>query len=163
MTKSKTLYSTMDEMLRETSVAGRPLLDLIREIQALYLEDEKPWVIGFSGGKDSTTILSLIYVAIQKLKPAERHNPVYVISSDTLVETPLVVGMIDGVVNQINQHAHKARLPFSAHKVHPKMDQTFWANLLGNGYPAPTQNFRWCTERMKIHPVSEFILDKVTQ
>lgn len=163
MTKSKTLYNTMDEMLRETSVAGRPLPDLIHEIQALYLEDEKPWVIGFSGGKDSTAILSLIYVAIQKLKPAERHKHVYVISSDTLVETPLVVGMIDGVVNQINQHAHKARLPFSAHKVHPKMDQTFWSNLLGKGYPAPTQSFRWCTERMKIHPVSEFILDKVTQ
>ena len=47
---------------------------LIDEIQTLYLEDDKPWVIGFSGGKDSTTILSLIYVAVTKLKKAQRHK-----------------------------------------------------------------------------------------
>lgn len=163
MTKSKTLYSSMDEMLTATSMAGRPLPDLIQEIQSLYLEDEKPWVVGFSGGKDSTTILSLIYVAIQKLKPSVRHKHIYVISSDTLVETPMVVDMINGVLDLINEKAKSSKLPFSAHKVHPKMDQTFWSNLLGKGYPAPTQNFRWCTERMKINPVSEFILDKVTR
>ena len=69
MKKNQTLYSTMDEMLINTSIAGRPLTNLINEIQTLYLEDEKPWVIGFSGGKDSTTILSLIYVAVSKLLP----------------------------------------------------------------------------------------------
>ena len=153
----------MDEMLEKTSMAGRPLPDLIKEIQDLYLEDEKPWVIGFSGGKDSTTILSLIYVAVTKLKPAEHHKHIYVISSDTLVETPMVVDMFESVLNQINLKAAEHNLPFSAHQVQPKMEQTFWSNLLGKGYPAPTQNFRWCTERMKIDPVSEFILDKVTK
>lgn len=163
MSTQNTLYRTMDEMLDDSHVAGRPLLELIQEIQSLYLEDSKPWVIGFSGGKDSTAILSLIYVAIQKLTCAQRHKHVYVISSDTLVETPLVVDMIEGVVNQINLKAKEQKLPFSAHKVYPKIDQTFWSNLLGKGYPAPTQSFRWCTERMKIDPVSEFILDKVTR
>lgn len=163
MSQQQTLYPTMDEMLYDTSIAGRPLPDLINEIQSLYLEDEKPWVIGFSGGKDSTTILSLIYVAVTKLKAEQRHKHVYVISSDTLVETPMVVDMFESVLNQINKKAKELDLPFSAHQVQPKMDQTFWSNLLGKGYPAPTQNFRWCTERMKIDPVSEFILDKVTK
>ena len=45
----------------------------------------------------------------------------------------------------------------------PKPDKTFWACLLGKGYPAPTQSFRWCTERMKIDPVSDFITDKVAK
>lgn len=163
MSKSKTLYKSMDEMLEATSMAGRPLLDLIQEIQQLYLENTRPWVIGFSGGKDSTTILSLIFVAIQRLKATERHKHIYVISSDTLVETPMVVDMINGVLAQVDLKAKELNLPFTAHKVVPKMDQTFWSNLLGKGYPAPTQNFRWCTERMKIDPVSEFILDKVTR
>ncbi len=163
MSSAQTLYPTMDEMLVATSIAGRPLLDRINEIQELYLEDKKPWVIGFSGGKDSTTILSLIYVAMMKLKETQRHKHIYVISSDTLVETPMVVDMIAGTIDQINSQAKINNLPMTAHQVIPKMEQTFWANLLGKGYPAPTQNFRWCTERMKIDPVSEFILDKVTR
>ena len=163
MSSTEPLYPTMDEMLVATRIAGRPLLDLVSDIQALYLEDKKPWVIGFSGGKDSTTILSLIYVAITKLKTAQRHKHIYVISSDTLVETPMVVDMIAGTIDQINTQAKKHNLPMTAHQVIPKMEQTFWANLLGKGYPAPTQNFRWCTERMKIDPVSEFIIDKVTR
>ncbi len=163
MSNQETLYKTMDEMLTATSVAGRPLPDLIIEIQNLYLEDEKPWVIGFSGGKDSTTILSLIYVALKELKKEQRHKHIYVVSSDTLVETPMVVDMVATTIDLINEDAKRNGLPMSAHQVIPKMDQTFWANLLGKGYPAPTQNFRWCTERMKIDPVSEFILDKVTR
>jgi DNA sulfur modification protein DndC len=163
MSTQETLYKSMDEMLTATSVAGRPLPDLVAEIQDLYLEDEKPWVIGFSGGKDSTTILSLIYVALQKLKKKQRHKHIYVVSSDTLVETPMVVDMIATTIDLINTDAKKHDIPMTAHQVIPKMDQTFWANLLGKGYPAPTQNFRWCTERMKIDPVSEFILDKVTR
>ena len=163
MSTRNTLHKTMDEMLTSTSVAGRPLPDLIIEIQNLYLEDEKPWVIGFSGGKDSTTILSLIYVALKNLKKTQRHKHIYVVSSDTLVETPMVVDMIATTIDLINKDAKKQHIPMTAHQVIPKMDQTFWANLLGKGYPAPTQNFRWCTERMKIDPVSEFILDKVTR
>lgn len=75
----------------------------------------------------------------------------------------MVVDMFESVLKQINKKATELDLPFSAHQVQPKMEQTFWSNLLGKGYPAPTQNFRWCTERMKIDPVSEFILDKVAK
>ena len=158
-----TLYASQDEMLAEQSFAGRPLPDLIMELQHLYLEDERPWVIGFSGGKDSTAVLSLVYTAIAKLQPEERHKHVYVVCSDTLVETPVVVDLITSVLGKINNSAKQQGLPFSAHQVVPKANDTFWVNLLGKGYPAPTQNFRWCTERMKIDPVSSFILDKVTR
>lgn len=159
MSAQEPLYKTMDDML-----ADDPKLPaLINEIQTLYLEDDKPWVIGFSGGKDSTTILSLIYVAVTRLKKAQRHKHIYVISSDTLVETPQVVDMVTKTIEQINTQAKRNDYPMSAHIVVPKMDQTFWSNLLGRGYPAPTQAFRWCTERMKIDPVSEFILDKAAR
>ncbi|WP_349618325.1 DNA phosphorothioation system sulfurtransferase DndC [Azotobacter salinestris] len=161
MTHQDTLYASMDELLAATTFAGRPALDLIREIQSLYLEDDRPWVIGFSGGKDSTTVLSLVYVALSRLSEAQRRKHIYVISSDTLVETPMVVDMVTGMIEAINHKAAEQGLPMSAHVVYPRWDQTFWANLLGKGYPAPTQHFRWCTERMKIDPVSEFIKDKI--
>lgn len=163
MSKNKPLFDSMDSMLSAQEFAGRPALQLIKEIQDLYLEDSKPWVIGFSGGKDSTTILSLIYVALEKLPASKRHKHVYVISSDTLVETPMVVDMIDSAIVAINSSAQEKDLPMSAHVVFPKWEHTFWVNLLGKGYPAPTQNFRWCTERMKIDPVSEFIKDKIAK
>lgn len=163
MTNREPLYSTINELLQSEEFAGRFAIEIVKEIQQLYLEDKKPWVIGYSGGKDSSVVLSLIYTALQTLEPAQRHKHVYVISSDTLVETPVVVGMISGTIDKINKSAEQANLPITAHQVVPKSDNTFWVNLLGRGYPAPTRTFRWCTERMKINPVSQFILDKVAQ
>lgn len=150
-------------MIQEFSLGSRPLADLVREIQSIYCSDDRPWIIGFSGGKDSTCVLSLIYMALLQLPTEKRAKHVYVVSSDTLVETPVVVDMIKRVIKLINDAAPKEGLPISAHSVVPKTDQTFWVNLLGRGYPAPNQTFRWCTERMKIDPVSEFILDKVAK
>ena len=155
------VYSTHQAMVDDLSIAGRKLSEVTKEIQSLYLSDQRPWIIGFSGGKDSTTILSLIYNALLSLPKDKLTKHIYVVSSDTLVETPVVVDMILSVLDTINKQALADHLPITAHPVRPKADQTFWVNLLGRGYPAPTQTFRWCTERMKINPVSEFILDKV--
>ncbi len=155
------VYPNHADMIRDLSLAGRPLCDLIAEIQSLYQSDDRPWIIGFSGGKDSTCVLSLIYFAISQLPASKRIKHVYAVSSDTLVETPVVVDMIKRVIDLINEAATRESLPISAHPVVPETDQTFWVNLIGRGYPAPNQTFRWCTERMKIDPVSSFILDKV--
>ena len=161
MTVENFIYSNHQAMIHDLTIANRKLSDVVKEIQQLYLSDKRPWIIGFSGGKDSTTILSLVYCALLELPKQNLLKHVYVVSSDTLVETPVVVDMILSVINNINNQAISDQLPITAHTVRPKLDQTFWVNLLGRGYPAPTQTFRWCTERMKINPVSEFILDKV--
>jgi DNA sulfur modification protein DndC len=157
------VYPKHIEMIRDLSLAGRPLVDLLLEIQTIYQSDDRPWIIGFSGGKDSTCVLSLIYCAVYQLPATKRRKHIYVVSSDTLVETPVVVDMIKRVIALINEAATRENLPISAHPVVPETDQTFWVNLIGRGYPAPNQTFRWCTERMKIDPVSSFILDKVAR
>lgn len=162
-TQEQFVYPDHLSMIQDFSLAGRPLVDLIWEIKSLYASDDRPWIIGFSGGKDSTCVLSLIYAALLQLPKEKRHKHIYVVSSDTLVETPVVVDMIKRVLNLINESAEREELPITAHPVVPKTDQTFWVNLIGRGYPAPNQTFRWCTERMKIDPVSEFILDKVAR
>ncbi|MET3393549.1 DNA sulfur modification protein DndC [Variovorax sp. 1140] len=132
------------------------------DILEIYLADERPWVIGFSGGKDSTVVTRLVFEALAELPVAKRRKPVFVVSSDTLVETPLVVNLIRETLDKMRKAAAVQKLPIEvAHPVTPRLDQTFWVNLIGKGYPAPTRQFRWCTERMKIDPVSEFITEKV--
>ena len=157
------LYESPWEQTSALSVAGRPLSDLIGELRALYLEDTRPWVIGFSGGKDSTAVLQLVYTAVLSLRPEERTKQIFVVSSDTLVETPVVVDLLARTLSELNHAAAVEGIPLQAHQVTPLRDQTFWVNLLGKGYPAPTKSFRWCTERMKINPINVFILDKVAE
>ncbi|WP_205960599.1 DNA phosphorothioation system sulfurtransferase DndC [Ramlibacter rhizophilus] len=132
------------------------------DIASIYLSDARPWVIGYSGGKDSTAVVRLVFEALMELPQEKRLKPVFVVSSDTLVETPLVVNLIKDTLASMHDAAEGLKLPLNVAKpVVPRLDQTFWVNLLGKGYPAPTRQFRWCTERMKIDPVSEFITEKV--
>ena len=141
----------------------RTLAQIHREIQDVYLENARPWVIGYSGGKDSTTALQLVWYALAELPPEERKYPVYVISSDTLVETPVIVSYITGTLARIETHASEQRMPFHTELVRPKTEDTFWVNLIGKGYPAPYSRFRWCTDRLKIQPANRFILDKASE
>lgn len=150
-----------EEFINKGEFAGRNLAAFVAEVQRIYCADKRPWVIGFSGGKDSTAIMTLVYLALLGLKPDDRTKPVFVISSDTLVETPVVVDMITGTLKQIQDGARRDNLPITTHLVTPKTDATFWVSLLGKGYPAPTRQFRWCTERIKIDPISLFIKEKV--
>lgn len=133
------------------------------EIRAVYRADARPWVIGYSGGKDSTTALQLVWYALRGLAAAERTKPVYVIAGDTLVETPVIVDYLSAALDSINRRAAEEGLPISAHKVTPSLDESFWVNLIGKGYPAPSKRFRWCTERMKINPANRFIIDRVAE
>lgn len=147
----------------DAEIAGLPIQHYIDEIHTLYKADNRPWVIGYSGGKDSTSILQLVYLALLALPETERKKPVFVVSSDTLVETPVVVGLITSTLEKIQQGADQHGLNLHTQQVMPNIKETFWVNLIGKGYPAPTRQFRWCTERMKINPVSEFILSRVAE
>lgn len=143
--------------------ATRTLDDIYQEVRDVYASTPMPWVIGYSGGKDSTTTVQIIWYALAGLPAEQRTKPIYVIASDTLVETPVIVDYLDGTLRRINEAAAAQGMPFSAQKVSPQLTDTFWVNLIGRGYPAPTQRFRWCTERMKIMPANRFILDRAAE
>ena len=151
------------EFIENEQFSGQFLSEHIADLQRVYLADKRPWVIGYSGGKDSSAVMSLVYMALLGLKSEDRHKPIFVVASDTLVETPIVVKHVNRSLAAIERGAKRDNLPITSHKVVPKTSETFWSNLLGKGYPAPTRSFRWCTERMKIDPVSSFITDKVSQ
>ncbi len=136
---------------------------VIEEIKQLYKADSRPWVIGYSGGKDSTTVVQLVFNAMTELSNEEHHKPIYVISSDTLVETPLIIDYINSNLNKIQERSLELGLPISTHKVKPEIDKTFWVTLIGKGYPSPRQKFRWCTDKLKIDPANRFIIDTVNE
>ena len=153
----------MNKSIGPSIFASRQLEDFYEEIRSLYRRNTSPWVIGYSGGKDSTAVLQLIWYALAGLPKEERTNQVFVLSSDTLVETPVIVDFIDQTIDQVNSSALDQDLPFKAHKVKPQLQDTFWVNMIGKGYPAPYARFRWCTDRLKIKPANNFILNCVAE
>jgi len=134
---------------------------LIEEIADLYQSDSIPWVVGYSGGKDSTATLQLVWMALSRLPVEERTKPVYVISTDTMVENPVVAAWVARSLDHMAEAARDASLPITTHRLTPSPTDSFWVNLVGRGYPAPRPKFRWCTERLKINPSNQFISDVV--
>jgi DNA sulfur modification protein DndC len=141
----------------------RTLKEIYDEIRGTYLSDNRPWILGFSGGKDSTCMVQLIWHAISDLPKEKRQKKIYIISSDTLVESPKIVEQITNTLDIMEKSAKEQGLPISTNLVRPEIKDSFWVCLLGRGYPAPTSSFRWCTDRLKIKNADKFINDKVSE
>jgi DNA sulfur modification protein DndC len=153
----KTVFKALG--FKETIAAIR------QQIKELYLSDEIPWVLGYSGGKDSTATLQLVWYALQELEPSQWHKSVHVISTDTLVENPVVAIWVENSLTTMNDAVAKLdkNFPIQPHKLTPEIQDRFWVNLIGRGYPAPRPKFRWCTSRLKISPSNNFINNVVKQ
>ena len=137
--------------------------------QYMYADTtDRPWIIGFSGGKDSTVLLTLVWLALKKIKedvivPFQLRRPVYVVCNDTMVENPIISTYVDEVLNQIEKRAREEDLPVFVRKTVPRLEDSFWVNVIGKGYPVPNMAFRWCTDRLKIKPTSRIITDQVDE
>jgi DNA sulfur modification protein DndC len=82
---------------------------------------------------------------------------VHVISTDTLVENPIVAQWVAHSLRVMEAAALEQALPIRPHRLTPEVKDRFWVNLIGKGYPAPRPKFRWCTSRLKISPSNTFI------
>jgi len=136
---------------------------LKEEIRELYLADDVPWIIGYSGGKDSTAVLQLTWLALAELPVEQRRKTVHVISTDTMVENPIVAGWVTNSLAVLKDKSLTQKMPITPHRLTPRVEDSFWVNLIGKGYPAPRHKFRWCTERLKIKPSNAFITGIVNQ
>jgi len=134
-----------------------PFEQLIEEIRQLYLSDSMPWIVGYSGGKDSTACLQLVWTALSSMPKNQLTKQVHVISTDTLVENPVIAAWVETSLTRINFSAKEQKLPITAHRLVPSLENRFWVNLIGKGYPAPRPKFRWCTDRLKISASTKFI------
>jgi DNA sulfur modification protein DndC len=155
-------------LMASEAVEAESLVSRLNAIKA-DLRDEylqphsRDWIVGFSGGKDSTILLQLVFELLLELPPSKRMRHVHVLSNDTLVESPVLQSFVDGVLERVRLGAIGLDLPMTVLKTHPDADNTFWVNLIGRGYPAPTRLFRWCTDRMKIRPTSNYIKTKISE
>jgi len=139
------------------TLSKQDIQEVVELIRQLYLEDMIPWICGYSGGKDSTAIVQLVWEALLQVPEYKRQKTVHIISTDTLVESPVVALWANNSLKKMTENAQKDNLPIIAHRLTPKITNTYWVNLIGRGYPYPRQNFRWCTDRMKIEPSNTFI------
>jgi len=128
-------------------------------------ETKRPWIIGFSGGKDSTVMLQLVWEAISQIKELTGivKRDIYVVCNDTMVENPVITEYVYRVLDKIETASRDQGIPIQVIKTIPRLEDSFWVNLIGRGYPAPNNAFRWCTERLKIKPTSRFILEQVDE
>ncbi len=138
--------------------------EIIAEIRQEYLTTEQnyPWIIGFSGGKDSTLVVHAVFEMLLSIAPSKRTRDVHIVSNDTLVESPLVITHLQTTLAVIEQAGRNLRLPVTTIITQPELEQSFWVNIIGRGYPTPNQSMRWCTDRLKIKPSSRYILDFVS-
>ena len=89
----------------------------------------------------------------------QRNKKVYIVSSDTRIENPLIKMYLGKMNELIGEAAKRDGLPITSIIVKPSADNSFWANVIGRGFPTPRINgtFRWCTDRLKIRPSADFI------
>lgn len=154
------------EKIKSSKIEG-----IISEIidQYTYADtSERPWIIGFSGGKDSTVLLTLVWIALLRIReknpyPYQLRRPVHVVCNDTMVENPIISSYVEDVLSKIDKEARNQNLPIFVKKTTPKLEESFWINVIGKGYPVPNNTFRWCTDRLKIKPTSDFLNEKIDE
>ena len=133
-----------------------------KEMELVYLHDRRPWMIGYSGGKDSTLLCQLVFEMLEGLPEKKRWKPVYIVTSDTMVENPIVKAYMHKMSKAINDASAAKNLNVQAHIIYPEIRQTFWSLVIGLGYPTPEPpGFRWCTERLKINPSNAFTYNTI--
>ena len=85
------------------SINRETINGLIETIKNLYLSDDIPWMIGYSGGKDSTAALQLVWLAIEQLPENQRKKPIHIMNTDTLVESPVVSKWVQNSLCQMKK------------------------------------------------------------
>lgn len=131
--------------------------DIIKEMTYVYKHDNRPWLIGYSGGKDSSLLVTLVVETVSRLAEYERTKKIFIVTSDTGVENPIVKQYMHTSSAKINEFSRNNNANIKADIIYPDISQSFWSLVIGLGYPTPEPpGFRWCTERLKILPMNRY-------
>lgn len=106
--------------------------DIVSAIREEYLSEEQtyPWIVGFSGGKDSTLVAHAVFDVLLSIPPSKKQREVHIVSNDTLVESPLVINHLVTIQKAIEQGAKNLTLPITVVTTQPDLEQSFWVNLI---------------------------------
>lgn len=129
------------------------VIDNTRE--ALEGNPDSHWIIGFSGGKNSTALLKVF--ASAALDARRLPKRIDVIYCDTGVENPVLDAYVKTLFANLADEFARTDLPFHTSILRAPIENRFFVKIIGRGYPPPTNNFRWCTNNLRIRPVAAFI------
>jgi len=113
----------------------------------------QPVVVAYSGGKDSTFLLHHVLVLLSEMKT----NPLAVVYADTLVENPLIHQHALAFLEKVKAYCEAVEMDARILIAKPDLNNTFWVNVIGRGYPMPSPWFRWCQKKLKIKPVKKVL------
>jgi len=127
-------------------------------IAAKYEEPGSEWVLAFSGGKDSTAVLLSTIAALQTTP--QKNRKITAVFCNTGVENPYVANFVDVAFRRVEQLRKSEGLPIHTAIVEPMLQNTFWVKVIGRGCPPPTNRFRWCTDKLRVNPIRDFVRAK---
>lgn len=133
----------------------RETIDLIK---GEYTSSNAPWLLGFSGGKDSTALLSLLYKSLMELENPLK--PVKIVYCDTGVEIPIFSSLVNMTFDALKNEAKSNNIPIEPLIVTPRLDDRYFVKVIGRGYATPSNKFRWCTDRLRVKPLKDTLKSK---
>lgn len=158
LTKSKveSLMSNLDTVSLTIENKEQIALDILEKY---YLEDPRPFCVAYSGGKDSSVIVYLTIKMLQNLvkKGEELNKKVLIINSNTLAELPPVLKHLEESLKKIAEYSYNSNIKVEVKEVKPEDKNTLNVQLLGVGMPPPSNQLRWCTDKLKVFPIDKEI------
>lgn len=113
-----------------------------------YAVNYRHWAIAYSGGKDSSAVLTAVLILILEGR-VPRPESLTVLNSDTRMELPPLQASAMQMLEVVRQKGFRAEV------VHPKLDDRYFVYMFGRGVPPPSNRFRWCTPQLKVEPMLE--------
>lgn len=139
-----------------------PVLQAIEDAQSAFEQNpNSKWIIGFSGGKDSSAMLKILLAAA--MKASTRPTEISIIYCDTGVENPVLDDYVKELFFRLEAEINASNLPFKTHFLRAPISERFFVKVIGRGYPTPTNIFRWCTDKLRVKPVTRFIEKSASQ
>jgi len=125
-------------------------IELTAQSLAAYGNEHRDWVIAYSGGKDSTTLATLVPYLIEQGHVAAPQSLTLLYADTGMELPPLTVA-----AHQTLQHLAARNIDII--EVLPPLDNRFFVYMFGRGVPPPTNHARWCTRMLKADPMDHVI------
>ena len=144
--------------MKELSIEEKEKIAL-EMLRHYYLNDTRPFCVAYSGGKDSSVLVYLTIKMLENLIKEDKilDKDVLIINSNTLAELPPVLKHLENSLVKIQDYSDLYKLPIKVKEVKPEIKNTLNVQLLGVGMPPPSNQLRWCTDKLKVFPIDKEI------
>ncbi|TFF20802.1 phosphoadenosine phosphosulfate reductase [Jiella endophytica] len=135
----------------EARLAYDDAIELTIQSMRAYGPEHPHWCIAWSGGKDSSAVLTLIVhlIDVGRIAPPKSLTVFY---ADTRQELPPLQASAFALMEQLRMRGVPCEV------VRAPLDKRFLVYMLGRGVPPPNNNtLRWCTRQIKVDPMAAAI------